>query len=36
MDPILSQMNPVQILTPYFRNVHFNATLPNVFQTKMY
>jgi len=27
--PILSQMNPVHIFTPYFRRIHSNTTFPS-------
>jgi hypothetical protein len=28
LDPVLSHMNPVHILTPYFCNIRFNIILP--------
>jgi len=28
LDPVLSQMNPVKILTPYFFKIHFNIIFP--------
>jgi hypothetical protein len=30
LDPIVSQISPVHIVTPYYSQIHFNSILPSV------